>query len=117
VPSLPLLVKEAFRSVVLTCATNGTGIADLDAALLVLAGAPELAAGGVGWSVNERQAEALVRAHESLGAAAGSVADQLPLDCWTVDLRGALLALGEVDGTGAAEEVLDAVFSKFCIGK
>ncbi len=37
----------------------------LDAALLDLAGAPQLAAsGGVSWAVNERQAEALVRSHE-----------------------------------------------------
>jgi hypothetical protein len=31
-----------------------------------LAGAPQLASGGVSWAVNERQAEALVRAHEAL---------------------------------------------------
>lgn len=34
--------------------------------LLELAGAPELASGGASWAVNERQAEALVRAHEAL---------------------------------------------------
>jgi hypothetical protein len=35
-------------------------------ALLAVAGAPGLAAGPAGWAVNERQAEALVRAHEAL---------------------------------------------------
>jgi tRNA modification GTPase len=89
----------------------------LDAALLKLAGAPQLAAGGVSWSVNERQAEALIRAHEALGAVGESIQADMPLDCWTVDLRAALLALGEVSGEGVGEEVLDAVFSKFCIGK
>jgi hypothetical protein len=34
-------------------------------AMLELAGAPQLAAGGASWAVNERQAEALVRAHEA----------------------------------------------------
>lgn len=35
-------------------------------ALLDLAGVPELAGGGMSWAVNERQAEALVRAHEAV---------------------------------------------------
>ncbi|WIA14128.1 hypothetical protein OEZ85_002672 [Tetradesmus obliquus] len=114
---LPLLAKETFQAVVQTSAVTRDGLPDLDAALLKLAGAPQLAAGGVSWSVNERQAEALIRAHEALGAVGESIAADVPLDCWTVDLRAALLALGEVSGEGVGEEVLDAVFSKFCIGK
>jgi tRNA modification GTPase len=102
---------------VATCALTRDGLAALDAALLKLAGAPQLAAGGVSWSVNERQAEALVRAHEALSAVGESIAVGMPLDCWTIDLRAALLALGEVGGEGVSEEVLGAVFSKFCIGK
>jgi len=45
--------------------------------------------------VNERQAEALTRAAEALRCAAASAAGRLPLDFWALDLRGALLALGE----------------------
>ena len=45
--------------------------------------------------MNERQAEALQRAAEALRCAAASAADGLPLDFWALDLRGALLALGE----------------------
>ena len=78
---------------------------------------PQLASGGISWSVNERQADALVRAHESLMAVRESVAASLPLDFWTIDLRGAVLALGEVSGDDVTEEVLDAVFSRFCLGK
>jgi tRNA modification GTPase len=114
---LPLLPKEVFQAVVPTSALTRDGLPQLDAALLQLAGAPQLAAGGVSWAVNERQAEALVRAHEALSAACGSIAAGMPLDCWTIDLRAALLALGDVGGEGVSEQVLDAVFSKFCIGK
>lgn len=122
-PLLPMRPRDVFggasrRRVVLTSAKTGRGIDALESALLDAAGAPQIAAtGGRGWAVNERQAEALVRAHEALAGCAASVAEDLPLDCWTVDLRAALLALGEVSGQEVAEEVLDAVFSRFCIGK
>lgn len=114
---LPLLAKEVFKAQVYTSALTQDGLADLDAALLQLAGAPQLAAGGISWSVNERQAEALIRAHEALMAVCESISADMPLDCWTIDLRAALIALGEVGGEGVSEEVLGSVFSKFCIGK
>lgn len=122
-PQLPMRPRDVFggasrRRVVRTSALTKSGIDDLERALLDAAGAPQIAAtGGRGWAVNERQAEALVRAHEALAGAAASVEADLPLDCWTVDLRAALLALGEVGGEEVAEEVLDSVFSRFCIGK
>jgi tRNA modification GTPase len=112
-----LLAKETFQQVVPTSAVTREGLPQLDRALLQLAGAPQLAGGGVSWAVNERQAEALIRAHEALMAVADSIAGELPLDCWTIDLRAALIALGEVSGQGVSEQVLDSVFSKFCIGK
>ena len=74
-------------------------------------------AGGVGWAVNARQAEALMRAQEALEAVTDSVKNDLPIDFWTIDLRSAVSALGEVSGDHVTEEVLDSVFSQFCIGK
>jgi tRNA modification GTPase len=85
--------------------------------VLAAAGAPELAPGGVAWAVNERQAEALLRARDALARALASVGGDLPLDFWTIDLRAALLALGEVSGDEVGDEVLSTIFARFCIGK
>lgn len=71
----------------------------------------------MGWAVNERQAEALMRARDALGRAVQSMQQGLPVDFWTIDLRDTLLALGEVTGAEVGEQVLDSIFSRFCIGK
>lgn len=73
--------------------------------------------GGMSAAISERQAEALVRCQEALEHVLQSVADDAFMDCWTIDLRSALLALGEISGDDVAEEVLDSIFSRFCVGK
>ncbi len=58
-----------------------------------------------------------MRAHEALMRVAESVAQDLPIDFWTIDMRAAIIALGEITGDEVTEEILDSVFSRFCIGK
>ncbi|BDA49035.1 probable tRNA modification GTPase MnmE [Coccomyxa sp. Obi] len=114
---LPDEVRRACRAFVSTSAASGDGLDDLRAAVVDAAGLPSLSTGGRGWAVNERQAEALLKAREALDRAAQSMTEGLPVDFWTIDVKDALLALGEVTGTDASEDVLDRVFSTFCIGK
>ena len=58
-----------------------------------------------------------MRAHEALMRVSDSVAQDLPIDFWTIDMRSAIIALGEVTGDEITEQILDNVFSRFCIGK
>ncbi|MCX7717005.1 MAG: tRNA uridine-5-carboxymethylaminomethyl(34) synthesis GTPase MnmE [Candidatus Sumerlaeaceae bacterium] len=64
-----------------------------------------------------RHAACLEAAINSLGHATEALAAGLSGDLVMVDLRGALRSLGEITGNGASEEILDRVFSNFCIGK
>jgi tRNA modification GTPase len=66
---------------------------------------------------NARQIDALTRARESLVHARETLANDMPIDMLAVDLRAALAAYGEVTGETVTEEVLDGIFSRFCVGK
>lgn len=66
---------------------------------------------------SERQKRLLDRAAAALGAAAGGLEAGAPLDAVALDLREAQDALGEMTGEIASEEVLESIFSRFCVGK
>jgi tRNA modification GTPase len=66
---------------------------------------------------NLRQAAALERALKGLEQAYASVQSQAAGELIAVDLRIAAEALGEVTGAITTDEILDRIFSQFCIGK
>lgn len=64
-----------------------------------------------------RQEDAVARSVKSLSAALKSARDGFPIDIVAVDLEQARRALGEVTGTQDITQVIDEVFSRFCVGK
>ncbi len=64
-----------------------------------------------------RHVEALTRSKASLIHLQETLAARGPHECLALDLRGAVDALGEILGTVTTDDVLNEIFSKFCIGK
>jgi tRNA modification GTPase len=97
-------------------ARSGLGLAELSSALLKLCG---LSGEGQGLllALNQRQCDLAAAASAALGRSQQAARDGLPWDFWTIDLREAIRALGEITGAEVTEAVLDRVFSRFCIGK
>ena len=64
----------------------------------------------------ERHYSALVRAVEKLRFALSSIGS-VPLDILAIDVKDGWDALGEISGKTATEEIINDIFSKFCVGK
>lgn len=66
---------------------------------------------------NMRQKEALNRARMSLLSAADVLTNVESIDLASIDLRNAWNYLGEITGDTLQEDIIDKIFSEFCIGK
>ena len=64
-----------------------------------------------------RHRQALQSALSALTQAQDTLAASLPADFITVDVRGALTVLGEITGETATDDIINEIFSRFCIGK
>lgn len=99
-------------------ALSGQGLEELALTLggMVSGGEPEPASGEA--LATERQRLALERCRAAAGRAAeGLRANDPQMEIISLELAEALAALGEVDGQGAPDEVIEAVFERFCVGK
>ncbi|MBB4038920.1 tRNA modification GTPase [Microvirga flocculans] len=96
-------------------AATGQGLPEL----IRLLEAEAVGAMGQGDAVitRERHRKALSRAHESLDRARAILAGPGPLELAAEEVRLASRAIGEITGRVDVEDVLDRLFSSFCIGK
>lgn len=66
---------------------------------------------------NLRQKEALAAAYDALQRVRQSIRDQMPEDFYSIDLMDAYEALGSITGETIGEDLVNEIFSKFCMGK
>ncbi|TFB11162.1 hypothetical protein E3V33_06300, partial [Candidatus Marinimicrobia bacterium MT.SAG.4] len=66
---------------------------------------------------NARQAAAFSKSEKSLKRALSSTLDDAGNEFISVDIRDAMIYLGEITGEITTDDVLNEIFSRFCIGK
>ena len=64
-----------------------------------------------------RQYAALIRSIERLDSAIFAMRDGFALDLCCIDAEGAMSELGEINGKNVSEDIVGAIFSRFCVGK
>jgi tRNA modification GTPase len=98
-------------------ALTGEGLDELRQAILDKAlGGEVLASDGI-LVTSARHKEALARALRHVEKAEATFREGLPADFVTIDLSAALDDLGEITGQAVSPDLLDSIFSNFCIGK
>ena len=66
---------------------------------------------------NIRHQETLNKAHKHLLDALEGIDNQIPMDIVSIDLRSAVDSLGSITGETVTEDLIDKIFSEFCLGK
>lgn len=66
---------------------------------------------------NTRHIELVRQSAEALNRAQQSLQDGMPLDCAVVDIRQAWDALGSITGDTVHDDIVEEIFSRFCLGK
>ena len=98
-------------------ALTGQGLLQLEAKIAELACSGHSLPGPSDLLLNLRQRQSLRRAGETLGRAQAALAQKLSDEFVAADLRPALGALGEITGESVSAEILERIFSRFCLGK
>jgi tRNA modification GTPase len=96
---------------------SGQGIEALKDAIKNLVWAGKIEAGMLQVMINSRHQEALGRARTGAVRTLDALRADTTLELVALDLRIAVNAVGEIVGKTATEDLLDSIFSQFCIGK
>ena len=66
---------------------------------------------------NVRHKEAILEAVESMHRVQQSLENHMPEDFYSIDLMGAYASLGKILGEEVGEDLVEKIFSEFCMGK
>lgn len=104
-------------AVIKTAAPSNEGIVELEDAIAEAALAGGVAPSDGAIVSNIRHRRALEEAVSSLEHALQTTQSGMPIDFISVDVKAAVDALGSITGETVTEDVIDRIFSDFCIGK
>ena len=112
-----VLQTQLSKPILSISAKNNTGIHELETLIEEMFFSGKLSFNDEVYITNIRQKNALAEAQNSLKMVLQSIADGMPEDFFTIDLMNAYEALGTIIGESVGEDLVNEIFSKFCMGK
>jgi tRNA modification GTPase len=100
-----------------TSATTGEGIPELRAEILRHIGGEAGASAETGFLTNLRHQERVRESITALSASKAAIENKVPHEMLLLDLYSALRPLDEITGVTTTDDILNLIFSTFCIGK
>lgn len=111
------LKKDSNRDVILFSAKNGEGMDQLEEEIRNMFYSGKITYNDQVYITNARHKEALENALESLKQVKNSVDAGMPEDFYSIDLMDAYTDLGLIIGESVEDDLVNEIFSKFCMGK
>lgn len=111
------LEEKSSRRVIPISAKEQTGVEDLEEAIKSMFYQGEIGFNDEVYITNIRHKEALENTVKSLEMVKQSVLDGMPEDFYSIDLMDAYSQLGLIIGEEVGEDLVNEIFSKFCMGK
>jgi len=113
---LELNIPNSTR-IIKTSMIKGIGLNELEEEIARMFLGGEIESTADAMVTNIRHAELIQKTLENIEYAISAYENQIPLDCMTVDIRNAVYHLGEITGESVSEEIINEIFSRFCLGK
>lgn len=104
------------KYIIKTSALKGNGIDELKTCIKDIFFGGEIKSKDM-FITNTRHKEALIRAEQSCIAATSALENTMAIDLASIDIRNAWSYLGEITGESLDEDIIDKIFSEFCLGK
>ncbi|NLC67654.1 MAG: tRNA uridine-5-carboxymethylaminomethyl(34) synthesis GTPase MnmE [Clostridiaceae bacterium] len=111
------MIQGAGIAVIKSSMKDGRGMEELEKEISRLFMEGEIEAGIEGIMTNVRHASLVEKALNSVNDAISAYHANITLDCIAIDIRNAVNYLGEITGENISDEILERIFSRFCIGK
>lgn len=111
------LKERVNRPVISVSAKEETGIRELEKEIKNMFFSGEISFNDEVYITNARHKEALMEAVESLRLVKNSIEMDMPEDFFSIDLMNAYESLGRIIGESVGEDLVNEIFSKFCMGK
>lgn len=105
------------KKIISTSIANGEGIEELEKTIVDMFYSGEVEVSGEVIVTNMRHKDMLNRARKNIIDVISGIEMNVPLDCIEVDVKNCWNHLGEISGETVSEDILDKIFSEFCIGK
>ena len=109
--------KITDSKVISVSAKDNTGLDELSETIVKLFASGEIDYNDEVFVSGERNKEALEETLESLKLVKKSINEGLPEDFYTIDLMNAYEQLGKITGESVEDDLVNEIFSKFCMGK
>jgi len=116
-PPFDVQRPDSHSSVIETSCLAGLGIEPLKDAIKELVWSGEIRTEMLESVINTRHQDALQRTRSAILRSRDALGSGQSLELVALDLRSGVDAVGELVGKTATEDLLDMIFSQFCIGK